>query len=274
MKILEQIKEAQEYILARSDFKPEFGIILGTGLGGLVEKIEIEIEIPYQDIPHFPVSTVESHSGKLLLGKLQGKNVVAMHGRFHYYEGYSMQQVVFPVRVMKWLGISRLFVSNASGSLQRHINAGDLMVIADHINLQPESPFRGQHYPEFGPRFPDPLHTYDQKMNDRALQMAEEESINCHKGVYVSVPGPQLETPAEYDFLHRIGGDAVGMSTVPEALAASQMGIPVFAISVITDKGYPPEEVKGVTIEEVIAIAAKAEPKMTKLLARLIAETE
>lgn len=274
MDILQQIQETVDYIKNRVEFDPEFGVILGTGLGGLVEHISIEREIPYKEIPHFPISTVESHYGKLLFGTLEGRKVIAMQGRFHFYEGYTMKQVVFPVRVMKWLGIRRLFVSNAAGSLQTDIEAGHLMVVRDHINLQPESPFRGTHEPKLGPRFPDPLHTYDQKMVARALQIAAQESIQCHKGVYVSVPGPQLETPAEYDFLHRIGGDAVGMSTVPEALAACQMGVPVFAVSVITDKGYPPEEVKGVTVEEVIAVAAEAEPRMTRLLRRLIAEAE
>ena len=281
--LLERIAEAAEYIRSRAPFadgvnqdpaSPDFGIILGTGLGGLVGEMTVEAEIPYDEIPHFPVSTVESHSGRLLAGTLEGRRVLAMQGRFHYYEGYSLQDVVFPVRVMHRLGIRRLFVSNAAGSLNQDIDKGHLMVIRDHISLLPDSPFRGKHYPELGDRFPDPLHTYDPDMVKRALEIAKQQGIPCHSGVYVSVAGPQLETPAEYEHLHRIGGDAVGMSTVPESLAAKQLGLPVFAVSVITDKGYPPSAVEPVSIEEVIAVAAKAEPKMTQLLRALVAEAE
>ncbi len=270
------MRESEQYIRAKaglnSDNEPEFGIILGTGLGGLVGDIDIDVEIPYVDIPHFPVSTVESHKGRLLFGRLSGRRVVAMQGRFHYYEGYSAQEVVFPVRVMKFLGIRRLFVSNAAGSLSETIGKGDLMVIRDHINLLPESPFRGVQDPELGPRFPDPLGTYDLKMVERALEIAKEQGIRCFAGVYVSVPGPQLETASEYQYLHRIGGDAVGMSTVPESLAAKQLDIPVFAISVITDTGYPPSAVEATSLEDVIRVASEAEPRMTRILRSLIAE--
>jgi purine-nucleoside phosphorylase len=272
MEIMDQIREAVDFIRGRTAFEPEFGIILGTGLGGLADDMEIEVTITYDMIPHFPISTVESHSGRLIFGMLGDRPVVAMQGRFHYYEGYSAQQVVFPVRVMKYLGIKRLFISNAAGSLQEDLLPGDLMIIRDHINMQPESPFRGRHAPELGPYFVDPSVAYKHSLVNRALEIAKEREIRCRAGVYVSVAGPHLETAAEYDFLHRIGGDAVGMSTVPEILAASQMGLPVFAVSVITDKGYPPETVKEVTVEEVIAVAREAEPRMTVLLKQLIEE--
>jgi purine-nucleoside phosphorylase len=272
------IRQSVEYIQARLGLQPEqgpeFGIILGTGLGGLVGEMEVEASIPYEEIPNFPVSTVESHKGRLLWGKLSGRRVLAMQGRFHYYEGYSAREVVFPVRVMKFLGIRRLFVSNAAGSLNQHIGKGDLMVLRDHINLLPESPFRGPHEPELGPRFPDPLGTYDLAMVKRALDIAAERGIRCFAGVYVAVAGPQLETASEYDYLHRIGGDAVGMSTVPEALAARQMDLPVFAISVITDTGYPPSAVEATSLEDVIRVASQAEPRMTALLCALVAEAE
>ena len=274
MNLLEKLQESVDFIRGRTPFEPEFGIVLGTGLGGLADEIEIEVSINYDMIPHFPISTVESHSGKLLFGKLGNRKVVAMQGRFHYYEGYEMRYVVFPVRVMRMLGIKRLFLSNAAGSLQEHIVPGDVMIMRDHINMQPDSPFRGEHHPELGPRFPDPVGVYDQEMIDRAKAHAEKIGIRHHVGVYVSVPGPQLETAAEYAWLHRIGGDAVGMSTVPEVLAAAQMGIPVFAISVITDQGYPPERVKRVTLDEVVAAAREAEPRMTALMSQLIAEAE
>ncbi|MBI1192272.1 MAG: purine-nucleoside phosphorylase [Bacteroidetes bacterium] len=277
-RVIDSVREAEQFIRTKAgitaDTEPEFGIILGTGLGGLVGEIEIEAEIPYEIIPHFPVSTVESHKGRLLLGRLSGRRVVAMQGRFHYYEGYSARDVVFPVRVMKFLGIRRLFVSNAAGSLSETIGKGDLMVLRDHINLLPESPFRGAHEPEFGPRFPDPLGTYDLTMVARALEIAGEKGIRCFAGVYVSVAGPQLETASEYQYLHRIGGDAVGMSTVPEALAAKQMNIPVFAISVITDNGYPPSVVEATSLEDVIRVASQAEPRMTAILCALVAEAE
>jgi purine-nucleoside phosphorylase len=271
---LAKVQEALDFINERvKDFKPRVGIILGTGLGGLVEEIEESHSLLYGLIPHFPVSTVESHEGRLIFGSLNGVPVVAMQGRFHYYEGYNMKQVIFPVRVLKFLGIESLLVSNAAGSLKESIHAGDLMVVRDHIFLQPESPFRGEHHPEFGSRFPDPIESYNPDMRARALDFCQEQGISCHEGVYVSVPGPHLETPAEYDYLHRIGGDAVGMSTVPEVLAAGQMGLPCFAVSVITDQGYPPERVKPVTIEEVVAVAAKAEPGMTRLIKHLISSS-
>lgn len=270
MTVLEKINQATEYILAQGEVNAKTGIILGTGLGNLVTEIDVEKEIEYSDIPHFPLSTVESHSGKLIFGKIDGHSVIAMLGRFHFYEGYDMNEVVFPVRVMKFLGIERLFISNAAGSLNARIDKGDLMIIRDHINLQPSNPVIGRNFPEIGFRFPDPLKVYDAALIEKGLAFAKENGIACHKGVYVSVPGPVLETPAEYNYLNIIGGDAVGMSTVPEVIAACHMRLPVFGVSVITDKGFPIEDIEPVTVEEVIAVAREAEPKMTKLLKELI----
>ncbi|MBC8173004.1 MAG: purine-nucleoside phosphorylase [Chitinophagales bacterium] len=268
--MLDRINDAVHFIHQRTDFVPQFGIILGTGLGNLVSHIDIKMEINYSVIPHFQVSTVESHTGKLIFGMIGNKNIVAMQGRFHYYEGYTMDEVVFPVRVMKLLGIRKLFISNAAGSLNEKINKGDLMIIRDHINLQPSNPLIGYNEYELGPRFPDPIYAYDRELIERAMDIAKKNKISVHTGVYVSVPGPILETPAEYNYLHMIGGDAVGMSTVPEVIAAVHMSLPVFAISVITDKGFPPEEIKPITIEEVIAVAKEAEPHMTFILKELI----
>lgn len=268
--LIDLLQEALTFIRQRTKFQPDYGIILGTGLGNLVSHIEVDTEINYSQIPHFQVSTVESHSGKLIFGTIGNKKVVAMQGRFHYYEGYSMEDVVFPVRTMKMLGIQKLFISNAAGSLNANINKGDLMIIRDHINLQPSNPLIGPNEFELGPRFPDLFATYDKELISKAMQIAKENNIPCHAGVYVSVPGPNLETPAEYNYLHIIGGDAVGMSTVPEVLAAVHMGLPVFAISVITDKGYPVSEIEPVTVEDVIAVAKAAEPKMTLILQTLI----
>ncbi len=267
--MIEQIQKAHRYIVSKLDFKPQFGIILGTGLGGLINEIEIEETISYDDIPNFPISTVESHHGKLILGHLAGKRVVALQGRFHYYEGYTMQQVTFPVRVMKMLGIERLFVSNAAGGLNPDYQISELMLIHDHINLLPANPLTGKNLDEFGVRFPDMLAPYDQGMIEKALQIAQKHQMPIHQGVYVSVPGPNLETPAEYRYLRIIGADAVGMSTVPEVIVARQMNVPTFAVSVITDLCYP-EALKPVSIEEVIAAAHEAEPNLTLLMKELV----
>ena len=264
------IRESIEYIKHRIvDFNPEIGIMLGTGLGGLVNEMEVEHQLMYSNIPNFPISTLEFHSGKLIFGTLSGKKVVCMQGRLHYYEGYNMKQITFPVRVMKMLGIQKLFVSNASGALNPDFRKGDLMVIEDHINLQPDNPLIGTNDEEFGPRFPDMSAPYQKDMIDKALEIAKQKNITCHKGVYVSVTGPNLETKAEYKFLRIIGGDAVGMSTVPEVIVANHMGLPVFAISVLTDEGFP-ETLKAVSVEEIIKIAMEAEPKMTTVLKELI----
>lgn len=268
--MLQALSESIEYIRKKiGDFEPEIGIVLGTGLGGLVQEITVEHSIMYASIPNFPISTLEFHSGKLIFGTLQNKKVVAMQGRLHYYEGYSMQQITFPIRAMKMLGVKHLFVSNAAGSLNPEFKKGDLMIINDHINLQPENPLRGINNSDFGPRFPDMSAPYNKELINRALSMAVAEQITCHQGVYVSVTGPNLETKAEYRYLRIIGGDAVGMSTVPEVIVANHMGIPVFAISVLTDEGFP-EDLQPVSLEEIIETAAKAEPKMTLILSKLI----
>lgn len=270
--MFQTLHETVEYIKRKNNnFQPEIGIVLGTGLGGLVNEIEVEFSMMYANIPNFPISTLEFHSGKLIFGRLNGKRVVAMQGRLHYYEGYSMQQITFPIRVMKALGIQYLFVSNAAGSLNPDFKKGDLMVINDHINLQPESPLRGINDSDFGPRFPDMSQPYHRDLITKALKISTEEDIICHQGVYVSVTGPNLETKAEYKYLRIIGGDAVGMSTVPEVIVANHMSIPVFAMSVLTDEGFP-EVLLPVSLEEILATARTAEPKMTKILSQLISQ--
>jgi len=268
--MFQALHETVEFIKRKTNnFQPEVGIVLGTGLGGLVNDIEIEYQIMYSNIPNFPISTLEFHSGKLIFGTLEGKKVVAMQGRLHYYEGYSMQQITFPIRTMKVLGIAHLFVSNAAGSLNPEFKKGDLMVINDHINLQPESPLRGSNDADLGPRFPDMSQPYKRDLIKQALKLASDNNITCHQGVYIAVTGPNLETKAEYNYLRIIGGDAVGMSTVPEVIVANHMGIPVFAISVLTDEGFP-EVLEPVSLEEIIETAKIAEPQMTKILSLLI----
>ncbi|HMG10405.1 MAG TPA: purine-nucleoside phosphorylase [Mucilaginibacter sp.] len=269
--MLENIESTARYIKSRiGDFEPEVGIILGTGLGGLVKEIEVEKQLMYSNIPDFPISTLEFHSGKLIFGTLAGIKVVAMQGRLHYYEGYNMQQITFPVRVLKYLGVKTLFVSNASGSLNPDFKKGDLMVIADHINLQPQNPLIGRNNNELGPRFPDMSQPYQRNLIDKALTIAQANNITCHKGVYVAVTGPNLETKAEYNYLRIIGGDAVGMSTIPEVIVANHMGLPVFAISVLTDEGFT-DVLAPVSLEEIIRVAEEAEPKLTLILKELIA---
>jgi purine-nucleoside phosphorylase len=268
---LDKIKIASDFLKKYTeDFNPEYGIILGTGLGSLVNEIEIAYSISYSAIPDFPVSTVESHSGKLVFGTLSGKKVLCMQGRFHYYEGYSMQQVVFPVRVMKMLGVHTLLVSNACGSLNPDYKISDLMVISDHISLfLPLNPLIGSHVPEFGDRFPDMSDPYDAILAERALAIAKANNIPVHSGVYVSVPGPQLETRAEYRLLRQLGGDVVGMSTVPEIIAARQMNIRCFGLSVVTDLGIP-ETLEKAELSRIIAAASKAEPGMTLIMKELL----
>lgn len=266
--MLETIKETVSFIRSRTDIKPEAGIILGTGLGGMVNEIDIASVLEYEDIPNFPVSTVESHHGKLIFGTLNGKRIVAMQGRFHYYEGYSPQEITFPVRVMKYLGITHLFVSNASGGIDPEHEIGDLMILDDHINLIP-NPLVGRHEPEFGDRFPDMSETYDRKLIEKALKIGKENNFPVCQGCYVSVTGPTLETPKEYEYFRIIGGDAVGMSTVPEIIVAHQMGLTCFAISIITDLGVPGKIVK-VSLDDVTGVASKAEPRMTFIMKELI----
>ena len=268
--LYDQIQEAVQFIRTRTSFQPSTGIILGTGLGRLADEIEVVESIDYQNIPHFPVSTVQSHAGKLIFGKIAGANVVAMAGRFHYYEGYTMQQVTFPVRAMKALGVGRVIISNAAGSTNADYEAGDLVFIKDHINLQPENPLRGPNDERLGVRFPDLLHTYDPDLLEKATAIARAHSIRAHQGVYVGLQGPNLETPAEYEFLHRIGGDVVGMSTVPEVLVAKHSGMKIFVVSVVSNKSYPIEEIRETTVEEVIAMVNSVEPKVALLVKELI----
>ena len=268
--MLEQIQEAVNFIQSKTKVQPDFGIILGTGLGGLVKEIEIVDEISYEHIPNFPISTVESHKGRLIFGKLGGKNVVAMQGRFHFYEGYSLKEVTFPVRVMKLLGIQKLFVSNASGGVNPGFQVGEIMIINDHINFFPGNPLIGKNYDSLGPRFPDMSDPYDKNMIALAVKIAGDNNIHVSQGVYLGLTGPTLETPAEYNFVRVIGADAVGMSTVPEVIVARHMEIPTFAISIITDLGVP-GKIKKVSVQDVIEVASRQEPKMTLIMKELIA---
>ncbi len=271
---MKELQEALDFI--RRQYKgedPEIGIILGTGLGALSEQIDQEKVIPYNFIPHFPISTVESHFGKLIFGKLGGKRVVAMQGRMHYYEGYQMHEITFPIRVMKLLGIHTLFLSGAAGGVNLSYKNGDLVVIHDHINLQTSNPLIGPNLNELGPRFPDMSKPYDRSLVEKALKVGKEKGYAIHKGVYAAVTGPNLETPAEYRFLGIIGADLVGMSTVPEVLVARHMGLCVCAISVITDE-CDPDNLREFSLDEVIEIANQAEPKLTDMFLTLIKELD
>ncbi len=266
--MLETIRETVSFIQEKTKFQPEVAIILGTGLGGMVNDIDIYMSLDYEEIPNFPVSTAPGHHGKLIFGTLGGKKVMAMQGRFHYYEGYTMQEVTFPIRVMKFMGIKYLFVSNASGGMNPTFEIGDLMIQTDHINLLP-NPLIGKHYPEFGDRFPDMSESYDKFLIKQAVIIALENDIKVQQGCYVGVTGPTLETPKEYEYFRIIGGDAVGMSTVPEVIVAHQMGMPCFAISIITDLGVPGRIVE-VSVEDVQRAAAASAPKMTLIMEKLI----
>lgn len=268
--MLEKINEAVQYLGKHTEVNPELGIILGTGLGGLVKEINIIDTISYEDIPNFPVSTVESHSGKLIFGELGGKHVVAMQGRFHFYEGYSLEEVTFPVRVMKLLGIKRLVVSNASGGVNPDYEIGEIMILNDHINLFPGNPLIGKNIDDLGPRFPDMSDAYDVDMIAIAEQVAKENDIRIAKGIYAGLTGPTLETPAEYKMINILGADAVGMSTVPEIIVARHMDIPCFAVSIVTDLGVE-GKIQKVSVQDVIEVASRQEPKMTKIIKELIA---
>ncbi|GAA0879922.1 purine-nucleoside phosphorylase [Algoriphagus jejuensis] len=269
MDYLKQILDAASFIQKLHPSAVPIGIILGTGLGNLGDQIEVELEIDYKDIPHFPLSTVESHSGKLIFGTLSGKKVVAMKGRFHYYEGYSMKEVTLPVRVMKKLGVETLIVSNACGGLNPTQEVGEVMIINDHINMFSENPLRGINYEELGPRFPDMSDTYSLDLIEKALTIADTHGLKIHSGVYVGVEGPNLETPAEYKYFRIIGGDVVGMSTVPEVLVARHSGMEVFGISAITDLGVE-GRIHKVALSDVLAAAAKAEPAMSLIIRELV----
>ena len=267
--MLHKIKKSAEFLQKETNYNPAVGIILGTGLGGLVNEIKIDYSISYEDIPNFPLSTVEGHTGRLIFGILGGKQVVAMQGRFHFYEGYTIEKVTFPVRVMKLLGIKNLIVSNASGGVNPDYEVGDLMMLSDHINLIP-NPLIGKNIDELGPRFPDMSEPYCPEMTNIVDTIANNNNIKIQKGIYVAVTGPTLETPAEYFYFRKIGGDTVGMSTVPEVVIARHMDIPCFAISVITDLGVP-GKIKKVTHEDVQNVAEVAEPKLTLIIKELIA---
>lgn len=269
--LYDNIQATVKYLnIKTNNFEPKLGMVLGTGLGKLIEEIEVVVEIPYKDIPHFPVSTVQSHAGKLVFGYLEGLAIVAMAGRFHYYEGYSMKAITFPIRVLKFLGVQRLVVSNAAGSVNPAIEMGDVVFIRDHINLLPENPLRGVNDERLGVRFPDLSKIYDKKLNQKALALAMQHGIRASTGIYVSTQGPNLETPAEYQYFHTIGADVVGMSTVPEVLVAAHMNLPIFVVSVVSNKCYPLESIVETTLEDVIATVKGVEPKLTGLLKELL----
>jgi len=270
--IIGELKETVTFIRSvHTGAIPRVGIVLGSGLGNLSREIMVEKEIPYEDIPHFPVSTVEGHQGKMIFGRLNGKQVVVLSGRFHYYEGYTPAQVVFPIRVMKFLGVETLLISNAAGGMNRAFRVGDLMIIRDHISLFVVNPLLGKNDPELGPRFPDMSEPYDKHLIAKAKAIAAKLGIPVHEGVYAGVTGPTFETRAEYKLLHIAGGDAVGMSTVQEVIAARHAGLSVFAMSVITDLGIRDED-NIITHEEVLQAATAAEPKLTGIFGQLIAE--
>ena len=272
MTVIEQINEAVGYIRSVHPLEPEVGVILGSGLGNFSKEIAVEKEIPYSEIPHFPVSTVQGHQGRLVFGTLEGKRIVAMAGRFHYYEGYDAGQVVFPVRVLKFLGIRMLMISNAAGAVNPSYQVGDLMIIRDHISFATPNPLRGKNIEELGPRFPDMSEPYRRSFIAAAREVAREAGIPVHEGVYFAATGPTFETRAEYLMIHHLGADVVGMSTVQENIAANHMGLPVFAMSVITDVGIREEE-NLITHEEVLEAARQAEPRLTEIFRGLIKRT-
>ena len=271
LNIIEQLEETSSYIRNIIPTDPQVGIVLGSGLGNFARELEIEKELPYQDIPHFPVSTVEGHSGKLLFGRIGTKNVVAMAGRFHFYEGYEADQVAYPIRVLKYLGIDTLLISNAAGGVNPGFKVGDLMVITDHISFATVNPLVGKNHSELGPRFPDMSQPYNKRLIQRAKAIAANMNIQLKEGIYFGVTGPTFETRAEYKMIHKLGGDAVGMSTVQEVIIAVHMGLSVFAMSVITDIGIRDEENK-ITHDDVLKAAVDAEPKLSSIFRKLVEE--
>lgn len=266
MTLYDQVQECREFIEKRAETKPVLGIILGTGLGALADDIEVEREFVFGLLPYFCASTVASHRGKLILGMLHGIPVVVMSGRLHYYEGYSMQELTFPVRVMSALGIKQLVISNASGSVNADIDAGDIILLRDHINMQPENPLRGFNDDRLGPRFPDMLGSYNRALNAWAIEQAKQYDLAAHEGVYLALAGPNLETPAEYKMAHIIGADCIGMSTVPEVLVARHEGLPVFVISVVSNKCYPIAKIQPTTVDDVIETVKAVEGKLRLLM--------
>ena len=269
--MLETIKQTADYLKGRIGEIPNTAIILGTGLGELANEVKDKTDIPYTEIPNFPVSTVEGHSGKLIIGTLGGKKVLAMQGRFHYYEGYTMKEVTFPIRVFQALNIEYLFVSNAAGGMNSSFDVGDIMLIEDHINLFPEHPLHGKNYKELGTRFPDMSEAYNKELRLKAMEIANKKNIKLQHGVYVGLTGPTFETPAEYNYLRIIGGDAVGMSTVPEVIVANHAGMKVLAFSIITDLGVIGKIVE-VSHEEVQIAAKIAQPKMAEIMRAIVQE--
>jgi len=267
--MMHQIEEATAFLKRKGYHQADIGIVLGTGLGKLLDKIEVEHRINYQDIPHFPLATMEFHAGHLVLGKCGGKKIIAMQGRFHYYEGYSMKEITFPIRVMKMLGIKKLLLSNAAGGINLNFKKGDLVIIEDHINLQPENPLTGANYEVLGPRFPDMSQPYDKELNRVLKDIAKDQGVEIKEGVYVSVAGPNLETRAEYRYLKIIGADMVGMSTVPEVIVANHMSLPCIAVSVITDE-CDPDNLQPVNIEEIIEVAGQSDESLSNLFVKLI----
>jgi len=268
--MFEKVQETVNYIKSKTNFSPEFGVILGSGLGGFTDDIEIEYTLPYNEIPNFPVSTVEGHKGALVFGKIGNKKVVAMQGRFHYYEGYDMKEVTFPVRVMKFLGIEKLVVSNASGGVNPFYKVGDIVIIYDHINMMPEHPLRGKNDERFGPRFVNMSEPYSRELINKAKNIAIELNIEVKDGIYYGLQGPTFETLSEYRMVKIVGADCVGMSTVPEVIVARHMGVECFGISVITDIGDE-HSIETISHQEVLEAAQKAEPKVRNLIKELIA---
>ena len=266
---MRKLHEAVDFLQKAGFDNPDLGIILGTGLSKMVDSIDIRCRIPYEEIPHFPVSTVEFHKGELIYGQMAGKKVIAMHGRFHYYEGYSLQEVVFPVRVMKLMGIRTLLVSNACGTMNMDFKKGSLMMLTDHINMLGDNPLIGPNYDELGTRFPDMSEPYSKELNDMMRRIAGEQGITLHEGVYVAFPGPMLETRAEYRYLRNIGADVVGMSTVPEAIAAKHMGLPCAAVSVITDE-CDPDNLAVADIKDILKTAGVAEKDLIVLFGEMV----
>lgn len=268
--LAEQLIETATYIKTKFNAQPAIGVVLGSGLGNFIKEIQVEFEINYSDLPHFPVSTVKGHSSKLIFGKMNEKNIVVMAGRFHYYEGYTVQQVVYPIRVLKMLGINTLLISNAAGSVNTSFAVGDLMIITDHISLFTTNPLIGKNEDEIGTRFPDMSQPYNKEFIAKAKTIAQDLNFDLKQGIYCGVTGPTFETRAEYKLIKAVGADAVGMSTVQEVIAAVHAGIKVFAMSIITDMGIR-EEKNEITHEEVLAAATEAEPKMTAIFKELIA---
>jgi purine-nucleoside phosphorylase len=268
--LFDQIAEAAAYLRTQTALVPGTGIVLGTGLGRLVDDIDTECAVPYHNIPHFAQSTVESHKGQLIFGHLDGQPVVAMAGRFHWYEGWSMQQVTFPIRVLKALGVEQVIITNASGGVNPHFQNGDLVVVRDHINLLPENPLRGPNDERLGPRFPDLSQTYDPVLRQRALAAAKAHGVRAFEGVYSALPGPNLETPAEYAMLRGLGSDCTGMSSIPEVLVAKHAGLRILMISMVTNVAFPPSRIRETTVEEVIATAMASEPGLTKVVRAVV----